>query len=139
VWSGDVRSQKASLHEGGPYADGTMFIRNWGAYAPEIAQLSSGVQQRAEAITAELCQSRDKMKCFKCATGKNHLDSMCFVKKNSGSPTRGRTMRRETVATELTNLFGTAVGAIATATATAIRKEESAIDSGADNSRAWHG
>jgi hypothetical protein len=79
AWSGEVCSQKASLHEGGPYADCTMFIRNWGAYAPEIAQMSSGIQQRAEAITAELCQSRDKMKCFKCATGKNHLDSMCFV------------------------------------------------------------
>jgi hypothetical protein len=90
VWSGDVCSQKASLHEGGPYADGTMFIRNWGAYAPEIAQLSSGVQQRAEAITAELCQSRDKMKCFKCATGKNHLDSMCFVKKKFRESYKGK-------------------------------------------------
>ncbi len=79
VWSGDVCSQKASLQEGGPYADVTMFVRNWGAYAPEIAQMSTGVQQRAEAISAELCQARDKMKCFKCTTGKNHLDSMCFV------------------------------------------------------------
>jgi hypothetical protein len=30
VWSGDVCSQKASLNEGGPYADFTMFLRNWG-------------------------------------------------------------------------------------------------------------
>jgi hypothetical protein len=79
VWSGDVCSQKASLTEGGPYADCTMFVRNWGAYAAEIARMNSGVQQRAEAITAELCQARDKMQCFKCTTGKNHLDSMCYV------------------------------------------------------------
>jgi hypothetical protein len=81
VWSEDICAQKAALTEGGPHADCTMFIRNWGAYASEIARLNSGVQQRAEAITAELCQARDKMRCFKRSTGKckNHLDSMCYV------------------------------------------------------------
>jgi hypothetical protein len=101
VWSGGVCAQKASLTERGPYADCTTFVRNWGAYASEVAQMTSGVQQRAEAITTELCQARDKMRCFKCTTGNNHLDSMCYVsrRKRVGGEYMAKRRKSETRAT----------------------------------------
>ena len=77
VWSGDIMAQKASTQERWPYADVTMFIKNWGSYAPEVAQLTSGVQQK---ISADLVTAKDLMKCFRCQSGKNHVDSMCHTK-----------------------------------------------------------
>ena len=73
-------SQKAATLERWPYADVTMFIKNWGYFAPEVAQLTSGVQQRTEKISADLVTAKDLMKCFRCNRGSNHLDSMCHTK-----------------------------------------------------------
>lgn len=72
---------KASNHSSDkePYADVTMFIRNWGVYAPEVARTTSGLKQKAESISDALLAAQDKMKCLKCGNT-NHLNSMCFVK-----------------------------------------------------------
>jgi hypothetical protein len=88
VWSADAMAAKAANHAGA-YADVTMFIRNWGSFAPEVVQTSSGLKQKADSVADALMQAKDKMKCLKCGNA-NHLNSMCFVKKRISYPARGR-------------------------------------------------
>jgi hypothetical protein len=88
VWSGDVMAAKAANHEEA-YADVTMFIRNWGSFAPEVVQTASGLKHKADSVAEALLQAKDKMKCLKCGNT-NHLNSMCFVKKRTSYPARGR-------------------------------------------------
>jgi hypothetical protein len=93
VWSADAMAAKATNHDGA-YADVTMFIRNWGSYAPEVVQTASGLKQKADSVSDALLQAKDKMKCLKCGNV-NHLNSMCFVKKRTGYPARGRDREEE--------------------------------------------
>jgi hypothetical protein len=95
VWSGDVMAAKAANHEGA-YADATMFVRNWGSFAPEVVQTASGLKQKADSVAEALLQAKDKMQCLKCGNA-NHLNSMyiCFVKKRSSYPARRRDREEE--------------------------------------------
>jgi hypothetical protein len=79
---------KAANYEGA-YADVTMFIQNWGPFAPEVVQASSGLKQKADSVADALLQAKDKMKCLKCGN-MNHVNSMCFVQKRASYPARVR-------------------------------------------------
>jgi hypothetical protein len=91
-----------------------------------------GVQQRAEAITTELFQVRNNMRCFKFTTGNNHLDSMCYVsgRKRVGGEYKAKRRKSETRATAMRMFFGKAGGATTATASTAIEIGSGAGDSG---------
>lgn len=62
------------------YADETMFIPNWGAHSAYTMQVSTNLKLQAERIPDQIVQARDKINCFKCTNGQNHLNPMCFIK-----------------------------------------------------------
>lgn len=78
VWTADAIQGKSTLHDYA-YADVTMFIRNWGQFAPEVVSERGSLKVKAEGIALSMVQSRDKMKCLRC-NHLNHLDSMCYSK-----------------------------------------------------------
>lgn len=98
VWSADATALKAASHEYA-YADVTMFIRNWGTHASEVATTSQGLKLKGENIADHMVQAKEKMKCFRCPNGQvaRHLDSMCRVsRKEPFRPgPRGRQDREE--------------------------------------------
>jgi hypothetical protein len=81
VWGSEAAARKSVQHNFA-YADVTMFMRNFGAYANDFVRTEAGMKVKAEATTAAIVQASDTYHCFRC-NATSHVNSQCFVKKRN--------------------------------------------------------